>query len=127
MKFHKCDQTKIITAANWGELEQKFNTAMMELCGKNPVREILEPNVWAIFYTEEYYEPDTEDEQRDLEGTELHCIDCEFFRLTLNADGTERMTTKKGRCTLWNCAVYKTGVAKAGCYGKLEKIREGGE
>lgn len=127
MKYHSYEQTKIITAANWSELEKRFNVAMMELSGMHPKREILEPNVWAIFYDEEFYTPDTVEEQRELEGTELHCIDCEYFRLTLNADGTEKMTTKKGRCTLWNCAVYKTGVAKAGCYGKIEKIREGGE
>lgn len=127
MKFHSCEQTKIITAANWGELEKRFNVTMMELSGKRPTREILEPNVWAIYYTEEFYEPETEDEVREMQGTELHCRDCEYFNLILNADGTERMTTKKAWCSLWNCKIYKTDVAKAGCYGKIEKMREGGE
>lgn len=127
MKFHSCEQTKILTAANWGELEKKFNVVMMELSGKRPTREILEPNVWAIFYTEEYYEPETEQEERELDGTELECKDCEFFRLILNNDGTEKMTTKKAKCDLWHCAIYKTSKAKAGCYGKLEQLRNGGE
>ena len=127
MKFHRFEQTRIITATDYGELEKKFNLLMMELSGKKPVREILEPNVWAVFYNEEYYEPETEHEERELDGTELECKDCAFFRLILNADGTERKTTKKAKCELWHCAVYKDGKAKPGCYAKLEQLKEGGE
>lgn len=127
MKFHRCEQVKIIMASNFGELEKRFNTSMMELSGKSPRREILEPTVWAIFYTEEYYEPETDEEQREIDGTELNCSDCPYFRLILNQDGTERRTTKKAKCALWNCTIYKTSKAKAGCYGKLAELQEGGE
>lgn len=124
MRYHEYEQVKIITAEGFRELEEKFNTAMIKLSRQRPRREIIDSKTWAIFYTEFFEEAETEMEQRELDGTELECKNCEYYRMILNYDGTEKMTTKKARCELWGCTIYKTGKAKPMCYERLKEVEK---
>lgn len=121
MRYSKYEQVKIITDESFAVLEQKFNAAMIELSKFRPTREMLDPHTWAIFYTEEIEIPETESERREISRTEIHCKDCEHFRLILNRDGTENRVTKHAKCDLWGCSVLKNGKAKDMCYEKFAK------
>ena len=125
MKYSTFEQVRIISADSFAEMEQKFNEAMIELNRMRPRREILEPYAWAIFYTDEVQIPETISEEHELAKTEIHCVDCRFFDLILNRDGTENRATKHARCRKWECSIFKDDTAKDMCYRFFAK--EGGK
>ena len=121
MKYSRYEQVRIVTADSFAEMEQKFNETMIELSHYRPHREILAPNAWAIFYTEEVETAETISERHELEHTEIQCRNCEYYELILNKNGTENRATKHAKCKLWGCTILKKDVAKDMCYEKFEQ------
>lgn len=110
------EQWMPIVGVDFVDTVEKLNVAVREV-GRGYIETTMIDECKYLVKYKAYLEvPETKRDFRELNGTEVKCINCPHYRPILNADGTLDKRTDKGICAKWGYKVYQKGKADDKCY-----------
>lgn len=90
-------QFAIVAGDSAQTLTDRLNEKLFELRDKNPTV-TFEGMIARIMYEEREADPESLEEEYELQGVRISCQDCPFFSPILKADGTVDGRIKYGDC-----------------------------
>lgn len=124
MRTQSYDQYVAVTGLTFEEAVDKLNCTIREHAKGYIESTMIDACNYLVHFKEYVNIPETIEDEMEISGKQIYCVDCPHYRPILKDDGTPDKRTKFAMCARWGHKIYQDGTADDKCYRILRKEAE---